>query len=270
MIVVAVASALLAACGATESATTESTRAPASPSTTTTSSATTTTALPPITARAPTTTTLAPTTTTRRDRTLERGDRSAGVRRVQARLMELRYWVGPVDGVFGRLTQQAFFAFQKIQGLAIDGVVGPATRARLSDPIAAGTRSSSAVVWEVDKSRQVALLVSNGDPVWIWNTSTGTERPYTHYGHRRVADTPAGHHRIYREVNGWDSGPLGDLYRPKYFHTDGIAIHGYPSVPASPASHGCVRVSIAAINFIWANDLAPVGREVWVYGTTPR
>jgi lipoprotein-anchoring transpeptidase ErfK/SrfK len=31
------------------------------------------------------------------------------------------------------------------------------------------------------------------------------------------------------------------LWYPLYF-LRGFAIHGYPSVPAYPASHGCVRV----------------------------
>jgi N-acetylmuramoyl-L-alanine amidase len=52
----------------------------------------------------------------------------------------------------------------------------------------------------------------------------------------------------------------------KYFHSDGIVIHGYPSVPAYPASHGCARVTMPAMNFIWENDLAPQGSTVIVYG----
>lgn len=224
-----------------------------------------TTTVRPTTTSVPTTT-----TTTRPDRTLRRGDRGQAIRDLQARLDSLRFWVGTADGVFGRLTQQAVFAFQKSQGLDVDGAVGPATRTALADPKPVGTSSESGITFEVDKSRQLLVLASDGTPVWIWNTSTGTQRPYTYGGESHLADTPPGHHRVYRQVDGWDSGPLGNLYRPKYFHTDGIAIHGYRSVPPQAASHGCVRVSIAAIDFIWANDLAPIGTAVWVYGTTPQ
>ena len=63
--------------------------------------------------------------------------------------------------------------------------------------------------------------------------------------------------------------PLGLLNRPKYFHEDGIAVHGSPNVPAHGVSHGCVRVTNPAIDFIWANDLAPIGRTVVVTGPTP-
>jgi hypothetical protein len=55
------------------------------------------------------------------------------------------------------------------------------------------------------------------------------------------------------------------MWRPKYFHSDGIAVHGYQSVPAFPASHGCARVTIPAMNFIWREGLAPQGSAVWVY-----
>jgi len=55
------------------------------------------------------------------------------------------------------------------------------------------------------------------------------------------------------------------LYRPKYFDPSGVAIHGYGNVPGYAASHGCARVSFEAINFIWAQDLAPLQSKVWVY-----
>jgi lipoprotein-anchoring transpeptidase ErfK/SrfK len=34
-------------------------------------------------------------------------------------------------------------------------------------------------------------------------------------------------------------------------------------------SHGCSRVSDEAINWIWANNLLPIGTDVWVYGNNP-
>ena len=61
-----------------------------------------------------------------------------------------------------------------------------------------------------------------------------------------------------------DRSPLGVLWRPRYFN-GGIEVHGYPDVPAYPASHGWVRVSDGAIDWIWADGLAPVGTAVWVY-----
>ena len=79
-----------------------------------------------------------------------------------------------------------------------------------------------------------------------------------------VAETPRGHFTIYREVDGMVTDPLGQLWRPKFF-TSGYAIHGDSFVPPNPVSHGCVRVSNEAIDWIWADNLAPIGTAVWVY-----
>jgi len=50
---------------------------------------------------------------------------------VQARLRNLGYACGKIDGVVGPLTQAAIAAFQLRQGLAVTGVVDAATRSRL-------------------------------------------------------------------------------------------------------------------------------------------
>jgi hypothetical protein len=72
--------------------------------------------------------------------------------------------------------------------------------------------------------------------------------------------------RITREIDGMREAERGQLWRPKYFDDSrGIAIHGSASVPNYPASAGCVRVTNAAMDFIWQAGLAPVGTTVWVY-----
>ena len=77
--------------------------------------------------------------------------------------------------------------------------------------------------------------------------------------------TPSGRFRISRQrEDGWWEGDLGEIYRPKYFH-GGIAVHGMRSVPNYPASHGCVRLSLPAMDFIWDNNLIPMGTPVWVH-----
>ena len=47
---------------------------------------------------------------------------------VQQRLTELGYNPGPVDGYYGYVTQTAVMLFQAVNGLYVDGVVGPYTR----------------------------------------------------------------------------------------------------------------------------------------------
>ncbi|HEX5880133.1 MAG TPA: L,D-transpeptidase family protein [Actinomycetota bacterium] len=260
----------LAACagvgdGASAGAT--STAAPITPQAPTTSSTTTTTE-PTTTTRPTTTTTAAPTTTSPRPDTpelLRRGDRGPAVDAVQRRLRELGYWVGPVDEVFGSLTEQAVFAIQKAAGLERDGVVGPRTRQALEEGRRPQARSRAGRVLEVDERRQLLLVVADGRVRWTFNTCTGTDEHYTYGGRRYLADTPHGRWEIYRQIDGWRESHLGRLYRPKYFHRDGIALHGYTNVPPHAASHGCVRVTLAAIDWMWAEDVAPIGTLVWVY-----
>lgn len=195
---------------------------------------------------------------------LQRGDTGPQVRDIQARLRSLSYWVGPVDGIYGTLTTQAVTAFQKINGLEPNGTVGQPTRDALANPKPPQLRSSEpGLVVEVNKPQQVLITVVDGRVSNIWNTSTGTDEQYTSQGRRYVADTPSGRWEIYRQIDGWRESHLGRLYRPKYFHTDGIAIHGYHRVPSYPASHGCVRVSMAAMDFLWPR--LPIGTPVLVY-----
>jgi hypothetical protein len=43
-------------------------------------------------------------------------------------------------------------------------------------------------------------------------------------------------------------------------------VHGYPDVPPPyPASHGCVRVTNAAMDWLWSSGNLLVGQPVWVY-----
>ena len=56
---------------------------------------------------------------------------SAAVRGLQLRLRRLGFRPGPIDGLFGPLTQGAVERFQVARGLPGDGVVGPDTRKRL-------------------------------------------------------------------------------------------------------------------------------------------
>jgi lipoprotein-anchoring transpeptidase ErfK/SrfK len=89
---------------------------------------------------------------------------------------------------------------------------------------------------------------------WVLNTSTGTAS----------TPTPVGDFVVDRQVDGMRHAPLGDLYRPKYFH-GGVAVHGSPSIPGHPASHGCARVSNAAMDFLWASGAIPIGTSVRVH-----
>ena len=109
------------------------------------------------------------------------------------------------------------------------------------------------------------LVVDAGSVVTILNTSTGGGYHYkSSDGGDAVAITPRGVFTVQRQVDGLVDGPLGSLWRPKFFR-GGYAVHGAPAVPPYPASHGCVRVSIEAMDWIWSTAAMPLGTPVWIY-----
>jgi lipoprotein-anchoring transpeptidase ErfK/SrfK len=195
---------------------------------------------------------------------LQVGDRGADVLVLQERLRALGYWTDNPDGVFGELTRQAVYAVQKAAGISRDGVVGPQTIQALERGTRPSARNISGHAIQIDLARQLLLVTTNGNIDWILNTATGGGYTYWDGGQSHRAITPTGSYAIFRQVDGWDRSPLGMLWRPKYF-VGGIAIHGYESVPPYPASHGCVRVSIQAMDWIWATGQAPIGTRVIVY-----
>jgi peptidoglycan hydrolase-like protein with peptidoglycan-binding domain len=195
---------------------------------------------------------------------LRTGSKGAAVTALQERLTELGYWNGKADGTFGGTTQQAVFALQKAAGLGRDGVVGPKTAAALAKGVRPKAKSKSGHVIEINKAKQILMIVDNGQVSTILNTSTGSNQHYTYEDETYLASTPSGHFTASRQIDGWRHGPLGPLWRPKYFN-GGIAVHGAPSVPPYPASHGCTRVSNAAMNWIWSTNKMPLKTKVWVY-----
>ncbi len=218
---------------------------------------TTTTAPPPTT-----TTTTAPYTTSK----LELGSTGPAVLSLQKRLISLGYWLGPANGTYGDSTEQAVYALQKAAGVGRDGIAGPITDAALVKGVVPHPQSTSGYVIEVDLKDDLLMFVMNGKLEYVLNTSTGGGYTYkTGVGKKtEVANTPVGLFHTYRDVDGLVVDYLGQLWMPRYF-TAGYAIHGDSYVPPEPVSHGCVRVSDEAIQWIWANNLDPIGTEVLVY-----
>lgn len=225
----------------------------------------------------PTTITTEPATTT--TTLVETGISAIGQRSglstkaAQQKLIDLGFWLATVDGTYDNTTRQAVMAFQKYYQLRPTGIINEPTAWLLDRlKIRAQALSTSGTLAEVDKTRQLVFLVHNGETVFVLNASTGDDREYTEPDGNTpgvmisgIAITPVGKFRIDRERPvGWWVGDLGQIYRPKYF-SGGVAIHGSFSVPPYPSSHGCVRVSVAAMDMVWDLDLLPRGTTVWVY-----
>jgi peptidoglycan hydrolase-like protein with peptidoglycan-binding domain len=195
---------------------------------------------------------------------LQLGDTGPAVFALQTYLVSLGYWLGSPDGQFGDSTQQAVYALEKAGGLVRSGVVGTQAALALARGVRPTPRRASGNLIEVDLKDDLLMVIQNGKLVHIFNTSTGGGYTYTTDGVTSVAITPSGVFHIYATIDGLDVDSLGALWRPRFFDS-GFAIHGDSYVPPVPVSHGCVRVSDEAINWIWANNVAPIGEEVWVF-----
>jgi peptidoglycan hydrolase-like protein with peptidoglycan-binding domain len=192
---------------------------------------------------------------------------------VQVRLLNLGFWLKEANGENDMTTRQAVMAFQKYRGLKPTGGVDAETANALSEPQepAMGKATEGDVV-EVDLERQLAFVIQDGVTTMTLNVSTGHGGEYTTRSKNNpnividdVADTPTGKYRVWRvRPDGWWEGDLGSIYRPIYFK-GGIAFHGSAVVPAYPASHGCVRVSVDAMDKLWDMDVLPLHAKVHVY-----
>jgi hypothetical protein len=92
--------------------------------------------------------------------------------------------------------------------------------------------------------------------------SSGNDKPFIDEGQTSIAYTPRGRFLVYDKEVGWGNGPLGSVYYANFI-SGGVAIHGSPSVPGQPASHGCIRIPMFAAREV--SRLMPVGTIVLVY-----
>ena len=161
------------------------------------------------------------------------GAQSLAVAELETGLAQLHYLVPAHSTTFTPELVDSIYAFQKVNHLERTGMADAATWKALASPTVPQPRyKTPGLHVEIDKERQVLFVVRDGQIAQISPVSTaGLPGRFT----------PVGQFAVYRKVNGFDPSPLGTLYEPNYF-TGGYAIHGNPSVPPYPASHGCVRV----------------------------
>jgi lipoprotein-anchoring transpeptidase ErfK/SrfK len=189
-----------------------------------------------------------------RGRTLGPGASGPDVRALVARLSALRFRVPGISSTFGYSLTDSVIAFQKAYGLPRTGVVGEGTWRMLgrAEVLRPRRRGPSPHI-EVDKTRQILLVVERGAVVAVMPVSSGA-----------TGNTPEGTHHIRWKAlatTTWLGSAI--LYRTMTFFGNSFAIHGFPSVPAYPASHGCVRIPIWTAD--WLYDRSAVGETVYVY-----
>ena len=178
-------------------------------------------------------------------------ERAPGLRDVQELLADLGFMAPTgVTGQFGDETYVAVLAFQKWSGLPRTGVLDPRVTAalfRATRPEPALRRPGRRV--EILLEREVALEVVADRVERVFHISSGA-------GGR----TPSGAFRVYRKERMSWSVPFSTWMPWASYFTGGIALHAYPSVPAYPASHGCVRMMArdAPLMYAFASYGTPV------------
>ena len=180
---------------------------------------------------------------------LHGGSNSDAVLALESRLEDLSYHLPRANRNFDHRTGDAVLAFHKVNGMGRGETVTRATWKRLTDPREPKPRAKRPPTHiEVDQTRQVAYLVRQGEIDQIWHVSTGAG-----------GATRDGVFQVHRKIAGFSPNRL---YYPSYF--DGNrAVHGWPDVPPSPASHGCVRVPYWVAK--WIFGIMNYGMQVRVY-----
>ena len=97
-------------------------------------------------------------------RLMRRGDRGEDVADLQRFLAAAGHDPGPVDGVFGPLTDAGVRAFQQAKGLAVDGIVGPQTLFAIA-PLTGNT--GRALLGTLDPGGRILHIGSQGADVMM-------------------------------------------------------------------------------------------------------
>ncbi len=224
---------------------------------------------------------------------LAQGSQGVEVQQLQTRLTELGFDPGPTDGIFGLMTTQAVWAFEKlVLGTPRSEATGRIDQARwealMGDVTIAPRRSTNGQAdhTEVYLEEQVMVVFQRDVPVLISHISTGEldengdpaeyceEATYDTDAQGReleepvtkaicaLAKTPGGVFTYNRQVEGKRVSPLGGMWNPVYFNY-GIAVHGAEEVPLEPASHGCVRIPMHISEYF--QDLISIGDRILVW-----
>ena len=170
-----------------------------------------------------------------------------------ARLVALRFRVPGISSSISVAAGDSIVAFQKAYGLPRTYAFGADDWRKLDVArlIKARYKSPKTHI-EIDKTRQILMVVKGGKPYGIIAVSTGA-----------TGNTPVGRFHILRKApatSTWLGSAI--LWRTMDFYGN-FAMHGYPEVPPYPASHGCVREPMWVAD--WTYRHSWVGETVYVH-----
>jgi peptidoglycan hydrolase-like protein with peptidoglycan-binding domain len=104
-------------------------------------------------------------------------DGSSPVRALQRRLARAGFHPGPIDGLYGPLTDQAVRRFQSAHGLSVDGVAGPQTLTHLSDQAASRPRPSQHAPRKPTRTAPASRKTGHTRPTPATRTPAGVAKP---------------------------------------------------------------------------------------------
>ena len=192
-------------------------------------------------------------------KSLEYGVEENRMYHVQNVLNSEGYMPGDIDGLYGEMTRNSLYAFQKVNGIDVTGDLDSETLYRLQNPVKPEPKHErDGFHIEVDLDEQLLYGVEDGEVYLVSHVSTGKD-----------GKTPRGGYNIHKiEEDGWrpardeEWNKVGRIYNP--LHVVGnIYIHGSDNVPLQPASLGCIRVMPhQTYDLIERSD---IGTEVFIY-----
>jgi len=187
---------------------------------------------------------------------------------LQQELARRDLYRGEIDGEFGPATAAAVVTFHKVAGVERTETWGAEdswVMARFVLP-PLPDRPDEPNRIEVDVGRQVLYLIEGGEVAEIIPVSTASGNLYysVRSGANVRARTPHGDFTLTRHSRGWSCDWVTGwcIYNAWNF-TPMYALHGYGSVPAYPASHGCVRVHTWEADFLESRLHLGMPFHVW-------
>jgi len=185
---------------------------------------------------------------------------------------------GPIDGVWGAQTAQGMCTFRQLAGLSTTR--GGITSSDLSTlrnynswysglgSIPAPARNGRSTYLLANETCQTMVYVRGGAYVKVLRISTGRAGYPTPNGNYWLGATypgwscstafPEGCYYHSAGANAWYTtkyvkySKYGNMYNKRSF-SGAYMLHGSGSVPTYPASHGCIRVSVANSDWLYRN-----------------
>jgi lipoprotein-anchoring transpeptidase ErfK/SrfK len=204
---------------------------------------------------------------------------SSAVREAQTILTKFGIPTGTIDGYYGPNTARGLCAFRQVSGAAwsrknVNATLLSKLRSYNSTysnlgAVPAPSKNGHNTYILVNQTCQTLTYVENGHYSRIMTTSTGMSGHRTANGTYSMGQTQRGWHcstsypescATHTQGRFASIASFGNMYNRRAVYGS-VFVHGSTSVPTTPASHGCIRVTVT--NSDWMYD--HVGNNGSVY-----